>query len=412
MKVLLFAACTLAAVAAPAAEVNQVRRHFNPPGRTDCPSPWCEQVPAIHQLDAPDDPSMYLGDTISYEKPSDWRDFPPLRNEVSELIAGLTSDLDKVTAIADWVKHSKTPAPHTYATWPPSIIDIWGFAEGQCEEASFLLTAMLRAAGIPAMRFVTWNSDHVAVRAWVDGRWVVADATPTTPDNSGPARIYTPDDPSLVPAFQERPLEVLHDVEVPGTATHVDTFTLFSYEPINETATLSRIGLQYGRVAFPVTNEFLYYDAGRHLFVGEGQPDQRAVVMYHIDAVDDSCLNDRQSWYADPLSSLVPGLLWRTVDRTSPAGIGTFYPTGYIETILPTCGTWRIVYYLSNTNLDAPSLGLAYEDFDLGTAGDYAVIRPELLQPAAGADMYCFRTLVETLEKLPTFEQLGGVTTQ
>ena len=412
MKGLLCAMCILAAVATPAAQINQVRRHLDSPGRTDCPAPWCEQTPAIHYLEAPDDPSMYLGDVISYERPSDWRDFPPLRDEVAALTTGLTVSLDKVTAIADWVKHSKVSAPHSYASWPPSIIDILGFPEGQCEEASFLLTAMLRLAGIPAMRFITWNGDHAAVRAWVDGRWTVADATPTAPDNSGPARIYPPDDPSVVPAFQERPLSVLHDVELPGTSTHIDSLTLLTYEPIDAAAELSPTGLEYGKVAFPVTNEFLYYDAGTHLFVGEGQPDQRVEIMYHIDAVDGSCLNDRRSWYADPINGLVPGFLWRTIDRTSPPEVGSFYPTGYIEAILPTCGTWRIVYYLSSEDLDAPAQTLAYEDFDLVTAGDVVVIRPQLLQPAPGAEMYCFRTLVEALEKLPTFEQLGGVAPQ
>jgi hypothetical protein len=412
MKALLFAVGTLAAVASPAADTNLVRRHLGVAGRTDCPAPWCEQAPTIHRLTAPDDPSAYLGDVISYERPSDWRDFPPLRDKVAELAAGSAAALDKVTAIANWIKHSKLPAPHSYDTWPPTIIDIWGFPDGQCEEASLLLTAMLRLAGIPAMRFTTWNNDHAAVRAWVADRWVVTDATPTTPDNSTPARLYAPDDPSVVPAFQERPLVVLHDVELPGTGTHVDSLTLFSHEPIDAAAELSPTGLTYGKVAFPVTNEFLYYDPATHLFVGGGQPDQRVEILYHIDAVDGSCLNDRRSWYADPISFVVPGFLWRTIDRTSPPEVGSFYPTGYIEDILPTCGTWRIVYYLSSGELDAQSGALAYEDFDLASAGDYAVVRPELLQAAPGADMYCVRTLVETLEKLPTFEQLGGMASQ
>jgi transglutaminase-like putative cysteine protease len=409
MKGLFILACTLAAAAAPAMPLRAVRRHLDPPGRADCPPPWCEQAPTIHRLAAPEDPSMYLGDVISYERPSDWRDFAPLRDQVATLTDGLTSTLGKVTAIADWVKHSKVPGPHTYTSWPPSIIDVWGFRHGQCEEASFLLTAMLRLAGIPAMRFTTWNSEHAAVRAYVDGNWIVVDATPTTPDNSGPATVYNANDPAVVPAFQERPLTVLDNVEVPGTDTRVATFTLFSNEPIHEPATLSQIGLQYATVAFPVTNEPLYYDADTQLFVRHGQSDQRVTITYHIDAVDGSCLNDRQSWYATPIRHVQPGLLWRTIDPTQPPAIGTFYPLGYIETALPTCGAWRIVYALSNQDLDAPSAELAYEEFDLGGPNDFVLVRPELLQPAAGADMYCFRALVETLEKLPAFEQLGGV---
>ena len=408
MKKLLFVACTLAAVAAPAAVAGPVRRHLAATGRADCPPPWCEQVPTLHHLEAPEDPSMYLGDVISYERPSDWRDFAPLRDEVAALTDGATSELAKVTAIADWVKHSKVPGPHSYTTWPASIVDIWGFREGQCEEASFLLAAMLRLAGIPAMRFITWNSAHAAVRAYVGDRWVVADATPTSPDNSGSARIYEADDPLVVPAFQERPLVALNGVDLPGTGTPVQTFTLLSYEPIVDTAKLSRIGLEYGDVAFPVTNEYLYYDTATRLFVGSGQPGERIAIMYHIDPVDGSCLNARQSWYADPVGFLVPGFLWRTIDASQPPVVGSVYLTGYVETKLPTCGTWRIVYYLSDADLNAPSLGVAYEEFSVTSAGDLAVVRPEQLQPAPGVDMYVFRTLVETLEKLPTFEQLGG----
>jgi len=412
MKGSFFLFCTLAVISAPAAELRQVRQNLGRTQRKDCPSPWCEQVPTIHQLAAPEGPWVYLGDVISYERASDWRDFAPLRDRVSQLTDGLTSDLDKATAIADWVKQSKSPEPHAYVSWPPTIIDIWGFPDGQCEEASFLVTAMLRLAGIPAMRFTTWNSDHVAVRAYVDGRWVVVDATPTTPDNSGPARVYAPDDPSVVPAFQERPLMVLSDVEVPGTDTRVGTFTLFTDEPVDETGKLSQMGLQYGKVAFPVTNEFLYYDTEAHLFLADGRPDQRVAITYHIDAVDGSCLNNRQSWYASPISFIQPGLVWRTINSPGAPEVGAFYPLGYIETTLPTCGTWRIVYTLSNQNLDTPSLELAYEEFDLDSASDFAVIRPEMLQPAAGADTTCFRTLVEALESLPTFEQLGGVAPQ
>ncbi len=401
-------AVTTGSVAAPREVTNHVARV----ARTDCPPPWCEQAPTIHRLGAPDDPSMYLGDVISYEAPSDWRDFAPLRDKVSELTDGLTSDLDKVTAIADWVKHSKVSAPQAYATWPPTIIDIWGFPDGQCEEASFLLTAMLRLAAIPAMRFTTWNSQHAAVRAFADGRWVVVDATPTAPDNSGPATVYARDDPSLVPAFQERPLQALSDVQLPGTEIRVAAYTLFADEPVDASATLAQIGLQYGTVAFPVTNKFLYYDAENRVFASDGPPEQRVAIMYRIEAVDGLCLNDRQSWYASPLSFVHPGLLWRTINSPDPPEVGLFYPIGYIETVLPTCGTWRIVYTLSNQNLDTPSLELAYEEFHLDSASDFVVIRPESLQPADGADMSAFAALVGALEDLPTFEQLGGVAPQ
>jgi hypothetical protein len=406
---LFFIACTLAGLAVSSAQTSDVRRHLDLPGRTDCPSPWCEQTPAIHVLGAPDDPSLYLGDRISYERPSDWRDYAPLRDQVAELTAGATSDLDKVTALADWVKHSKVPEAHVYTTWPPSIIDIWGFPDGQCEEASFLLTAMLRLAGIPAMRFTTWNADHAAVRAFADGRWIVVDATPTAPDNSGQARLYGPDDPAVVAAFQERPIAALSNVAIPGTAATVDTFTLFSEEPVEERPKLAELGLGYAGVAFPVTNAFLYYDPDRKVFAGPGQNAERVVITYRIEAADASCVGDGRSDYSEPIAAASPSLMFRTITHGEPAGIGTFYPLGYIQTVLPTCGTWRIVYALSDEALDAPAGGLAYEDFTLGSPSDFALIDAETLQPAAGADMYCYRTLVDALERLPSFAQLGGV---
>jgi Transglutaminase-like superfamily len=410
MRAALLLLSTLVAVGAQSATTLRIRQLMTPEQRVDCPSPWCAQQPALYRLAASSDPSQYLGDVISYERPSDWRDYPPLRDTVEQLTAGLTSDLDKVVAIANWIKHTKVPAAHVYTSWPPSIIDIFGFTEARCEEASFLLTAMLRAAGIPAERFTTWSGGHAAVRAWVDGNWIVADATPTTPDNSGPARIVAADDPSVIAAFQERPLLSMENVQLPDSTSTVDSFTLFAYEPIDESAKLQALGLAYGRVAFPVTSAFLYYDSATHTLSDSGTEQQRVTIMFHIDALDGSCLDQRGSHYAEPLDYIVPGMRWRTIDSTLPPGVGLAYPTGYVQTSLPTCGTWRINYYFTNGDLDAPGSTLAYADFDLRGATDFAVVRPASLQPAPGADAYYFQQLVDALSALPTFEQLGGST--
>lgn len=403
--------CALMAAAASAANLGSLQRHVAQPQRTertDCPYPWCDQTPRIYQLEAPGDPTMYLGDRISYERPSDWRHFTPMRDQVEELVTGFTSDRDKVTALADWLKHARASGIHQYDAWPPSIIDIWGFPAIQCEEASFLLTAMARLAGLPAMRFVTWNNGHAAVRVYADGEWLVADATPTEPDNSGPAHVYSADDTSVIPAFQERPLLTLDGVEVPNTKEHLASFTLSSNEAVDETSKLAEIGLSYGKIAFPVTNEFLYLDDRSGALGNSGTPDHRVAILYHIDAVDGSCLNDKQSWYADPITFLVPGVLWRTVDETGASSVGQFFPSGYIETILPTCGTWRVVYYFSASELNPSPDEFAYAEVSLLRDTDFAVIRPDMLQPVAGAGIDQFRTLVDTLRKLPSFEQLGG----
>jgi hypothetical protein len=408
MKQLLFAMCALAAAGAAAGSSAQVRRHVGKPQRTDCPSPWCEQTPSLHRLIAPDDPALYLGDVISYERPSDWRHFAPLAEEVSELTAGLTSDLAKITAVANWLKHAKVAASHEYTSWPPSIIDLWGFPEARCEEASFLLTAMLRLTGIPAMRFSSWNNDHEAVRAFADGTWIVVDATPLVGDNSGPARIYTPDDPAFLPAFQERPIATLHDVVLPGTGEQVDTFTLFDEEPLDDSDGLAAIGLSYGRVAFPVTNEFLAYDHQTSLLADNGQGGEHVAILFRIELEGSSCFAERASWYATPVDFVTPTPLWRTIDRTQPPRVGSFYPLGVIETILPTCGTWRIVYYLTDDSLNAAPMALAYAEFDVGDSSRTTVIRPGMLQPVDGADPAYFQALVNALERVPSFEAVGG----
>ncbi|MGE5235791.1 MAG: transglutaminase-like domain-containing protein [Acidobacteriota bacterium] len=407
-------ACILLAMVAlnSSAATHELRERISYEGRSDCPYPWCAQRPAIYRLVAPQDPALYLGDRISYERPSDWRDFAPLRDTVEDLVRGRTSTLDQVQAIADWLKHAKQPGAHQYESWPASIVDMWGFDPIQCEEASFLLTAMLRAVGIPAMRFLTWNNQHAAVRAFVDGDWIVVDATPTSPDNSGPARVYGPDDPSVVAGFQERPILTLQRVAMPGSDEPVDSFTMYSYEPIDESAKLDRLGLSYGSVTFPVTNRFLYYDSTTRLLDDQGTSDQRVTILFHIDAIDGSCLNDRGSWYATPLRFIVPDVIWRTIDGKLPPQIGVTYPDGYIETILPACGTWRINYYFSDLDLNASDAALAYADFDVGNDGGHVVIRPESLQPAEGADMYFFGQLVNALAQLPAYEQLGGDATQ
>lgn len=383
-------------------------------GQTYCPFPypWCDQTPKLYKFIAPDDPSLYLGSLISSEKPSDWMHYSPIMAQVQELTAGLSADKDKVFAIADWLKHSKVPRMHIYTSLPASIIEIWSFPDGECEEASFLLTAMLRLAGIPAMRFSSWNEEHVATRAWVDGNWIVADATPTESDsNSSSARIYGPDDPSFIPGFQERPLWTLSGVAVPGTENEkVDSFTLFSYEPILSKGAMQSIGLAYGGVAYPVTNAVLHYDEATGTILENGTPDQALVIQSVINAEDDRCLDRKSSWYSSPLDLIDPWLGWMTVDATLGSWQSDLFSVGYVETVLPTCGVWKIQYYWNNMglNADGSQFALAFAEFRLDSESDFVIIRPSSLQPADGADLYSFNKLVETLNKLPSYEELGG----
>ena len=83
---------------------------------------------------------------------------------------------------------------------------------------------------------------------------------------------------------------------------------------------------------------------------------------------------------------------------------------GYIVTSLPPCGNFRVIYYFNNQDLNSPgdSQALAYAEIQLLSGSDFVVVKPQDLQPLPGVDIYYFQALVETLSKLPTYEQLGG----
>ena len=435
----------------------------------DYPSPWFDAIPRIYDVsDSSDDPKIYLGQPIRYE----WQgeEYPPeLYAKVDELTRGITSEYDKLVILANWVKHSKDAVNASYVLWPPSIADVWRSPSGDCDEAAFELGAMCRVAGIPAMNIDTWNRWHTAVRAYVDGRWVIADATPISlqdvsdsssvsntidiyrwnnsrdldylgdipvfrldknrgihtvqfqtgienarvMSNDGkPANIYEPNNPRFIAAFQERPLGTLRGVPIPGTdGQKVDYFTYFSYETVSgERNKYKAIGLDLAKLAFPVTNEFLYYNSDTHLFT-EDKSKQKVFIFYRIDGQDDLCLNNRGSWYTNSMRFISPGIFWRTVGYNRESSyVGMFYSRGYIVTSLPTCGNFRVIYSFSNMDLNSPGdlQALAYVEVQLLSNNGVTVVTPKDLRPMPGADNYYFEALVGVLSKLPTYEKLGG----
>lgn len=391
---------------------NSVRKHIPTQEQIDYSYPWFDPTPRIYDVStSPENPQLYLGELIRDE----WQgeEYPlELYVKVDELTQGLTSEYDKLVTLANWVKRSKVATNATYILRPPSIADVWRSPSGDCDEAVFELVAMCRVAGIPAMAFDTWNRWHTAVRAYIDGRWVIADATPTpTDNNTSSARIYEPDNPQVIAAFQERPVYTFRNVAIPGGG-FVDYFTLYSYEVIiGEREKYKNIGLDLAKVAFPVTNEFLYFDPATHIISTSGSVNQRISIRYRIDGQDDLCLNNRGSSYANSMRFITPGFHWRTVgyDRSS-SWVMDVYMRGYVVTSLPTCGGFRVIYHLTNNDLNSPTdtQSLAYAEVQLFSGGDFVVVRPQDLQPMPGVDMYYFRALVETLQKLPTYEQLGG----
>ncbi len=397
-------------------DLNQhiIRRHISViPQRADCPFPWCDSGVKIYDAVAPDNPNLYLGSLISFEKPSNWKNYPPLAGKVAELTNGLISQRDKIIAIANWVKTSKNYAYPNFNPWPPTIEDVYNSPIGVCNEAAFLVSAMLREAGIPAMPISTINRLHEVSRVW-DGdenHWIIVDAT-FGGASAGPAIIYEWDDYSLVAGFQERPIQTWNNVPIPQSVGggKVNTLVNTQQEFISEPQKLARIGLGYVNFIFPVTNRFLYYDPVAKTLSYTGDSSQRVAIDYRIDSDDDLCLNNRQSWYSNNLGFIFVGPILRMIDAQYGSGIFTSWGNGYVKTILPSCGNWRISYYFTNLDLntnasgDSQKLATAYAPFL--NIGDTAIISPDMLQMEPGADPYYFNMLVSVLKKLPNYNQL------
>ncbi len=393
-----------------------VRRHIRIATRVDCPYPWCDNGIKVYTAIAPDDPSLYLSSTISYEKPSDWKSFSPLAGKVAELTSGLISQRSKIVAIANWVKTSKDYAYPNFVPWPPTIEDIWNSPVGVCNEAAFLLSAMFREAGIPAMPVSTINRQHEVARVWDsdEGHWIIVDST-FGGVNAGSAIIYEWDDYSLVAGFQERPIQTWKNVPIPsgwGSGT-IESITQTQIEVVSEPQKLARIGLGYGNLIFPITNKFLYYDSVTKTLSESGDASRRVSITYRIDAEDNLFLNNRQSWYSNYLGFIFVNPMLRTIDSKYGSGIFQDWGNGYVKTILPTCGIWKISYYFSNQDLNTNSSGdfqkLATATFSLSNVGDTAIITTDMLEMEPGADQYYFQVLVNTLKKLPDYQrQFGG----
>lgn len=125
-------------------------------------------------------------------------DDPAIIQMANRVTAGITGDYDKALAIHDWVcrnlyydydAHYKRKAYGPY-----SAVDALKSRVGVCEGYSNLTAAMLRAVGIPAKKVSgyvlsgeddfpadaldgTGGVNHVWNEAFVNGRWIIIDAT-------------------------------------------------------------------------------------------------------------------------------------------------------------------------------------------------------------------------------------------
>lgn len=117
----------------------------------------------------------FLVSNVVHWDDTEWRTYTPLINRVNEITVGLTNDLDKATAIANWVTHSKNYSFPSPANERKSIIEIFNSATGVCMDAALLTTAMFRIAGIPSRAILP--DMHEYTEAYVNGKWMGFDAT-------------------------------------------------------------------------------------------------------------------------------------------------------------------------------------------------------------------------------------------
>ena len=119
-----------------------------------------------------------------------------IKNRVNKLISGKTGDLDKAKAIYDYIVNNISYDYDDYndndTSKPQDAVTVFNRKKGVCEGYANLLTAMYRAAGIPAINFhglvatsysycdsINDFTDckHAWTVAYINGSWKCFDAT-------------------------------------------------------------------------------------------------------------------------------------------------------------------------------------------------------------------------------------------
>jgi transglutaminase-like putative cysteine protease len=105
-----------------------------------------------------------------------------INNLAAAIVAGKTSTYDKAVAIFNWVRDNLSYSFYYNTNY--GAVGALNAGTGNCVDTAHLLIALERAAGIPA-RYVhgyaqfssgSWYG-HVWSEIFVDGRWIVADAS-------------------------------------------------------------------------------------------------------------------------------------------------------------------------------------------------------------------------------------------
>lgn len=133
-------------------------------------------------------------DLPTYLRPSRYCESDKVGQLVRENFAGRRG-LELADAVCDWVRQNLSYVAGS--TGPSdSTIDVLRTRRGVCRDYAHLVVTLLRAANVPARFVSVWAPGldpmeyHAVAEAWIDGRWLVLDATDMAPRGSM-ARIAT-----------------------------------------------------------------------------------------------------------------------------------------------------------------------------------------------------------------------------
>ncbi|MBG6077561.1 transglutaminase family protein [Polaromonas sp. CG_9.11] len=149
--------------------------------------------PALQPLPMDETPVSALpDDVLHYLMPSRYCESDSLRRVAQQLFGHLPPGMGRVRAVESWIHESVDYQPGTtppHSTQPTTTAqDVFVERVGVCRDFAHLAITLCRALNIPArlvvgyVRFAEPPQDfHAVFEAWLDGRWVLFDATRRAP---------------------------------------------------------------------------------------------------------------------------------------------------------------------------------------------------------------------------------------
>lgn len=176
------------------AEVTQVvaphgtRLHrFGLETRTDRPVEFALAYDAVLEGMAPPAPEDPL-DLPTYLRPSRYCESDKVGQLARDNFSGLRGQA-LADAVCDWVRENLSYVAGS--TGPSdSTADVLRTRKGVCRDYAHLVVTLLRARNVPARFVSVWAPGldpmeyHAVAEAWIDGRWLVLDATDMAPRQS------------------------------------------------------------------------------------------------------------------------------------------------------------------------------------------------------------------------------------